>query len=277
MRAKTKRGPKSKKSKQKRDIGCFRLTEPVSILRKILFVPDCHHPYVDPAAWELLLEVARVFAPDTIIIMGDFIDGLPVNGHGFEEPPEYTLLGEISATRRALVELELAAGPQLRTKIYLEGNHETRLNRYIMSHAPALHGLVDIQTALGLEESGWDFIPYKTTYRLGKLHLTHDTGKAGMNAHRQAATAYMGSVAIGHTHRMAYEVRGTFEGTPYLAAMFGWLGDKTKASYMHEVGSAEWALGCGIGYMEQASGIVHTQPIPFVHGKCVVGGQLLEV
>ena len=103
-----------------------------------------------------------------------------------------------------------------------------------------------------------------------------DTGKAGKNAHRSTALAYMGSAVQGHTHRMAYEVTGTFDGTPYLAAMLGWLGDRKAADYMHEVGAAEWVHGMGIGHMERDTGIVHVQPIPFVNGKCVVNGELVS-
>lgn len=245
-------------------------------LARIVFIPDCHHPYVDPKAWELALKVVKKVQPEIIVVMGDFVDCLPVTGHGLTAPVKYSLQAELSAARYALFELARAAGPQLRQKIYIEGNHETRLNRYLMTHAPALHGLVDIQSALGLTEAGWEFYPYKTTCKLGKLHLTHDTGKAGKNAHRSAALAYMGSTAIGHTHRMAYEVTGTFDGTPYLGAMFGWLGNRKAADYMHEVGAAEWVHGMGTGHMERDTGIVHVQPIPFVNGKCVVNGELVS-
>ncbi|TXH41383.1 MAG: hypothetical protein E6Q97_37665 [Desulfurellales bacterium] len=250
---------------------------PESALASIVFIPDCHHPYVDQAAWQLALDVVRKTKPEIIVVLGDFIDNLPVNNHGLDSPLKYSLLSELSAARHALVELEQAAGPQLRRKIFVEGNHETRLNRYIMQRAPELHGLVNIETALGLKEAGWEFYPYKTTCKLGKLHITHDTGKAGKNAHRSTALAYMGSAVQGHTHRMAYEVTGTFDGTPYLAAMLGWLGDRKAADYMHEVGAAEWVHGMGIGHMERDTGIVHVQPIPFVNGKCVVNGELLSL
>ncbi len=246
-------------------------------LESVVFIPDCHHPYVDQNAWQLALKVVRKVQPKVIVILGDFSDCLPVTGHGLDGPLRYSLLAEISAARHALKELEEAAGPQLDRKIFIEGNHETRLNRYIMQRAPELHGMVDIEKSLGLEESGWEFYPYKTTCQLGKLHITHDTGKAGKNAHRSAALAYMGSSIIGHTHRMAYEVTGTFDGTPYLGAMFGWLGDRKAANYMHEVGAAEWVHGMGVGYIEWGTGIVHVQPIPFVHNKCVVAGELVTL
>jgi hypothetical protein len=43
---------------------------------------------------------------------------------------------------------------------------------------------------------------------------------------------------------------------------------------MHEAKSAEWVHGFGVGYLEPQSGVVHLQPVPIVHGKCVVNGRL---
>jgi hypothetical protein len=123
--------------------------------------------------------------------------------------------------------------------------------------------------------SRWTFVPYRKTYKLGRLYLTHDTGKAGPNAHRQARDAHMGNTIIGHTHRMAYEVKGTFQGQPHLAAMFGWLGDADKAgTYLHEAASSDWAHGFGLGYMEE-DGTVHVQPVPIINGKALVEGRLV--
>ncbi len=66
-----------------------------------------------------------------------------------------------------------------------------------------------------------------------------------------------------------------FDGTPYVAAMLGWLGDSEKAaSYMHEAKASDWVKGFGIGYLEPQTGIVHLQPVPIVNGRCVVNGKL---
>ena len=76
---------------------------------------------------------------------------------------------------------------------------------------------------------------------------------------------------------MAYEVRGRFDSTPYLACMLGWLGDAAQAGkYMHEAKSAEWVHGFGVGLLEMGTGIVHLQPVPIVHGRCVIAGELVD-
>lgn len=241
-------------------------------LEPVLLIPDVHRPNHDERAWGLMLRVASVIKPKHIIIKGDFADAETLSAHPATKPGELSFEQEVADVRRGLDQLDALGATN---KIYIEGNHEFRLDRYLMERAPAMFHCVKWQAVLSLYERGWQWVPYRKSVALGKLHITHDTGTAGINAHRQAAQAFGGSAVIGHTHRMAYEIRGRFDGTPYVAAMFGWLGDAEKAaSYMHEAKASEWVHGFGIGYLEPQSGVVHLQPVPIVHGKCVVNGRL---
>jgi predicted phosphodiesterase len=244
-----------------------------SKLRKLFFIPDCHHPNVSEGAWSLMLRVASYFEPDDIVIMGDFADAETLSAHAPTKPGIRDFEDELESVKKALDQLDALGASN---KIYVSGNHEFRLDRYMMENAPGLYRSVQWQSLLDLKGRGWTWVPYRKSIRLGKLHLTHDVGSAGMNAHRVAARAFGGSAAIGHSHRLAYEVTGRFDGPPYLAAMFGWLGDASKAGdYLHEARSSDWVHGLGIGYLEP-SGIVHVTPIPFVNGRCVVEGELFE-
>lgn len=251
-------------------------TRPVLIperpLEPILFIPDCHIPNHDEKAWGLLLRVGLALKPKHIVILGDFADGETLSAHPATQPGERDFEVEVNAIKSCLDQLDsLGAG----NKIYVSGNHEFRLDRYLMEHAPMLFRSITWQNTLGLYERNWNWVPYRKSTKIGKLHLTHDTGNAGMNAHRTSAAAFGGSVVIGHTHRMSYEVRGRFDGTPYLAAMLGWLGDAEKAAaYMHEAKASDWVKGFGVGYLEPQSGIVHMQPVPIINSRCVVNGKL---
>lgn len=247
---------------------------PTSDLHRVLFVPDCHHPNADETAWKVLLSACSYLKPHTLCILGDFVDMESVSMHEPDEVRHANLAVEAALARCRLGELEAACGRGLERKIYIEGNHEQRLQRYLARQAPALWDMVTAQDLLHLDDS-WEWVPYRKSTRIGKLHVTHDTGRAGMNAHRDSAKAFHASAIIGHTHRMAYDVTGTFDGQPYLAAMFGWLGAADRAaSYTHEANSANWVHGFGVGHME-ANGVVHVQPVPIVSGKCVVSGKLI--
>jgi predicted phosphodiesterase len=242
----------------------------------VLFVPDCHHPYVHRPSWLLMLKAMFDWQPDIIVVLGDFGDLASMGDHPPDEVvDEPGFLAEVYAVSRALEELEFLGASRL---VYIEGNHETRLSRHIARNSPELWDCISWPELLKLDDRGWEWVPYRTTFKLGKLRITHDTGEAGMNAHRSAAQAHMGSTIIGHTHRMAYEVRGTFDSHPYLAAMFGWLGDhEVAARYTHDAKArSTWVHGFGTGLLLE-DGICHVQPVPIVSGKCVVSGKLYEL
>lgn len=241
-------------------------------MKKILFVPDCHVPYHDEKAFGLMLRAGKKFKPDTVVVLGDFLDCYAVSQHDKNPDRASNLASEIKCGRAAL---GLLGSLGAKDCIFLSGNHEDRLERYLAKQAPAVYSMLKVPELLRLKENGWQWVPYKKSYRLGKLHLTHDTGTAGQNAHRQAMDVFQGSTVIGHTHRMEMSYKGRGDGPPQVAAMFGWLGDFDKIDYMHEVKARrDWVHGFGVGFMEP-SGVVHLQAVPIVNGRCVVGGTLV--
>lgn len=236
-----------------------------------LLIPDCHVPNHNEEVWGLMLRVAHFLKLQTVVILGDFADAETLSAHPATRPGQRDFEDELGEVNKCLDQLDKINAQR---KIYVSGNHEFRLDRYLMDRAPAMFRSIQWPRLLNLRERGWEWVPYRKSVKVGKLHVTHDTGTAGMNAHRQAAKAFGGSAVIGHTHRMAYEVTGRFDGAPYLSAMFGWLGDASKAAeYMHEAKAAEWVHGFGVFYKEP-NGIVHVQPVPIVNGHCVVNGKL---
>ena len=236
-----------------------------------LLIPDCHIPNHRVEVWGLMLRVAHFLEVQTLVILGDFADAETLSAHPATRPGQRDFEDELGEVNKCLDQLDRIGAAR---KIYVSGNHEFRLDRYLMDRAPAMFRSIQWPRLLNLRERGWEWVPYRKSVKVGKLHVTHDTGTAGMNAHRQAAKAFGGSAVIGHTHRMAYEVTGRFDGAPYLSAMFGWLGDAAKAAdYMHEAKAAEWVHGFGVFYKEP-NGIMHVQPVPIVNGHCVVNGKL---
>lgn len=243
-------------------------------LKQILFIPDVHVPYEDTKAVELMLEVARREKPDTVVVMGDCADFYAVSSHA-KDPNRVNLLEwEVGAVNDFLDKLDSIGAKEY---IFVSGNHEDRLERYLMNKAPELFNIVRIDKLFNLEKRGWKYVPYKQDYKVGKIYVTHDTGRAGATAHTDALNAYQDNVVIGHTHRLAYSVVGNARGVPHVGAMFGWLGDVEAVDYMHRISAARnWALGFGWGYQEP-NGNVHIRPIPIVDYKCVINGKLYEV
>ncbi len=245
-------------------------------LRKVLFIPDTHVPYQDKRAFDLMCKVAKTLKIDTAVILGDFMDCYSVSSHRKSPGRQLNLEDEILATHEVLDQLD-ALG--FKEKHYIEGNHEWRLERYLADRAPDLFGLVSIPKLLNLEERGWKWQPYNQLLRLGKLYLTHDTGRSGVKAHDAARLDLGGkNVVIGHTHRMAYSVVRDLRGHTHVSAMFGWLGDSKRVDYMHSAkAKREWPLGFGLGYWEPKTGVVHIQPVPIVFNRVCVEGKIISV
>lgn len=247
----------------------------MSTLEPILIVSDAHHPYIDKRAWGLMLKVGKELKPKHIYIIGDFLDCFSVSSHSKEPPRALKFRQEVDAGLSALDQLdELKAI----NKVFIGGNHEDRLERYLEDKAPELYDFIDIPKILELKERGWNYIPYKHDTKLGKLWLTHDVGTAGRNAAFKALDTYQHSIITGHTHRMCYVVEGNATGEVKLSAMFGWLGDADRVDYLQrQLVFKNWVLGFGIGYLNPSTGLVYMTPVPIVGGySCCVNGKLFK-
>ena len=242
-------------------------------VQKIFFVPDAHVPYHDNKAFKLVLKAIKKFAPDTLVVLGDFADFYSVSSHDKSPDRRILLNDELKAVRKALSSLERLNVPR---KIFISGNHENRLERYITTKSPELFGLVTIPELFKLEENDWEYVPYKKHVMLGRLAISHDYGSAGQSAHRTAATKLGSSVVIGHTHRSAMFARNTVDGKLMMSAMFGWLGDLTQIDYMHQASvTPDWITGFGVGYMLQ-DGTVVLNSIPIVNNSCILEGEIIK-
>lgn len=246
-------------------------------MNKTLVVPDCHHPSVDRKAWELLLKVGKSIKPDTVIVMGDFGDFASVTSHAKNHKQRSILLAdELFACNEALCDLEEIGAKE---KIFVLGNHEDRLSRYIAERCPEMHGLygTTVQSALRLDDRGFKTCAYREHLNVNGLYVTHDTGTAGVNAHRSSLLRFQRDIIIGHTHRLGYEAKRTIHGDPIIGAMFGWLGDaKLCAGYMHDANATvDWCHGFGVVYTDKSTN--HIQPVVIqANYTCVVEGKLYK-
>lgn len=244
-------------------------------LLRVLFVGDAHIPYENKASWALMMTAMIDFKPDIIVITGDFGDMKAVSSH-LKNPIDKTRLKwEVEQINLRLDELdELGAS----TKIYIAGNHEDRLQRYLQEKAPELFDFLNVPQLLALEDRRWEYVPYKQHTEIGALYATHDVGTAGVNSARKALDTFMHSVVTAHSHRLQYVVEGDAVGGARVSATFGWLGDINEIEYMSRARSArDWAQGFGVGYLNAKNQAVHLVPVPIVLGTVVLEGKLYSV
>lgn len=242
-------------------------------LTRLLLVPDTHAPFHDRKAWALMIKAARKYQPDVIVHLGDLVDCYSVSAHDRDPRRVHQLSAELRAANSLLDDLDSLGAAR---KVFCEGNHEYRLERYLLQHAPALLDSIDMGKLLHLKRRGWDEIPYHEFGKVGKLYVTHEAGFCGANAIKQTGDAFRHNVAFGHSHRLGVSYFGTVTGERYVSANLGWLGDTHEAKYAHNATKAQWALGFGVGRIEK-SGIVHLRPVPIVGYTCVLDGGVIRI
>jgi predicted phosphodiesterase len=247
----------------------------MSKLEKILLIPDSHIPYEDKDAFDLMLKAGRIFRPDHTLLLGDFADFYGVSSHSKDPKRALKLKEEIELVKKRLDQV-IALGAK--NNQYISGNHEDRLERYLRDRAPELYEFVSIPKILELKKKGFNYTPYKNAYKIGKLHVTHDAGNCGRNAHQKALDTFQHNIVIGHTHRLGFMVEGNANGDRHVSAMFGWLGDVEEIDYMHRIKCIrDWTLGFGIAYLNTETGVVYIVPVPIVKGTCMIEGKLITL
>lgn len=211
-------------------------------LKRVIHCPDLHAPFHDKSAWKLFLSVCKEFKPDQLIVHGDFFDFYSVSRHDKDPVVDFkTWRHEMQECRDILKVLESAC-PQVRRPIFLEGNHEKRLQSYIAEKAPKLSGIYETREILGIEEP-WLYLPYgqKGHYRIGKLVCTHGS-RAGENPAASMVKKFRSSVAFGHVHKIQEYHITNIHGEDFVGLAIGWLGDQRKAAeYMKDV--TDWTKG----------------------------------
>ena len=244
-------------------------------MKKLFIIPDVHAPYHDEAAWALTMKAAKGFKPDTVIQQGDWNDNYCISRFPKNPNREDNLESETETCRQQRTEVdELEPG----RKVFTEGNHEDRLPRYLMDKAPNLFDSVTTDKVFQYTANDWELVPYQDSIKIGQVYYTHDAGNSGKYPTKGALDTFQHSVCVAHHHRIQYFVEGNATGEHQVGASFGWLGDIDQVDYMHRIKvKRHWALGFGIGYMNEKTGVAHLAPVPIVGYKAVVEGKEYRV
>jgi predicted phosphodiesterase len=171
-----------------------------------LVLPDIHIPDEDKQSIAAVENLMRDYRFDGCIYLGDILSFDCISSHN---------IGNLRAVEgtRILADYDKAAAlldrhaAILRKKnknckiIFIEGNHEHRITRYIDAH-PQMEGMVEVPIALELKRRGIVWVPYWSegeVYKVGAATFIH--GRYVNNGHaKKHVTNYGCSVFYGHTH-----------------------------------------------------------------------------
>lgn len=180
-------------------------------MTKFLYAVDLHwgyervnghkRPLHDLRAMNAMLQFAKDFKPDEIILGGDMLDCGLISHHNHGKPGAtegLKLRADATELQDALLTpLECLGAKKL---VYIEGNHEAWLNQLVEA-IPTLEGLLELDNILDL--SNWKVIPQGGQYDLGKLTFLHgDTVVGGEHMAKQAVINYERNVRFGHYHTL---------------------------------------------------------------------------
>lgn len=187
-------------------------------MNKILVIGDCH---VDDEQsldrFDLLGKFIVKHKPTHIVFIGDFLTlnclsawdkdkRLKMEGKRYKaeidagnEALDRTFAPMLEYNKERRKRKEKQYKPKL---IYIEGNHEDRLTRYL-ERDPTFLGWVDIANNLKLKQRGFEFISYREYCYIGGIGFTHIPFNkinpiSGQDITRKASMVTVDSVVFGH-------------------------------------------------------------------------------
>ena len=238
---------------------------------KIMFLSDMHIPFHSPSSIEAMLRFAREFDPMRIYLLGDIIDFYAVSRFD-KDPTRITgLQDEIDQTIAILSQIVQDAPGS--TIVYLEGNHEVRLQKYLWKH-PEISSLnaLNIKNLLGLDELGIKYIPQTTTHVYHKFVIEHgDVARkySGYTARAQLEKRGMSGIS-GHTHRLGMHYHTNMGGN-YVWVENGCMCDLNPG---YVIGLPDWMDGFSVGYFKRGrTGRFIIEQVPIIDGKISYAGK----
>lgn len=168
---------------------------------RFVVLSDIHFPYQNPSALEEAVSFISSYKPKYIILLGDIIDCYSLSRFDKDPSRILSLQKEFDLANRFITRLkDLFPYSKI---IYIEGNHEKRLQKYLNTH-PEISSLrsLTVPKLLGLDSLD---IPYVNELSLYNVLFTH--GEIVRKYSGQSARGEMdkndSSGISGHTHRLS--------------------------------------------------------------------------
>lgn len=170
-------------------------------MEKCVIANDFHGPFRDKKTCNMLFNFIDREKPDKIILNGDVVDFYSISKFIKDPARKEDLQDELNDCYNLLWEFrDVAPTTEI---IFIEGNHEARLQKYLRSNAHALATLdaLKLERLLGFDDLKIEY--EKDGLWLGDLWVYHGAlvrGKSGFTAHAELFKNGCSGIS-GHTHR----------------------------------------------------------------------------
>lgn len=221
-------------------------------LYSALFLSDIHFPTHNKAIvgkdgkiFTFIKKSKRKFKK--IFQIGDLVCNDHFSAHAKIPGEQENVLETFEMAKNFWTELRTAAGKDAEIT-FVEGNHELRLERYLVRQAPELLPLnvLTIPQLLELSKNNIKFKPYRQKLVVDGLKVTHGKlcrPQSGNSARAELKKNKFQTGVSGHTHRQGWikDVDTAWLELGHLADP-----DPQMHSYLDD-GEADWNPGFGIG------------------------------
>lgn len=257
-------------------------------------------PFHSEGALSVALRVIQRLQPDLIVNLGDLLD-LPAHGTFTQERAfQHTTQAAIDRAHRFLAE-QKANSPKSKM-VLMEGNHDSRLPKYILSNAAASFGLqranlpdswpiMSVPDLLRLDELGVEYVSgYPNSHYWINDRLVCKHGPSKLRSAGSSAAASIDdervSVVTGHIHRieLQHKTRNKRDGfTQNFVASVGCL-SRIDGAVPSTKGSVDlfgaptknyedWQQGLGVIRYREGDGPFHLDIVPVIEDSAVLWGE----
>jgi len=194
--------------------------------------------------------------------------------HGPKDPRIFSTLEQEVAEVNKFMDLIDATWPTQK-KRFIEGNHETRFERYLIKNAPAMFGMTSVEHLIGIDKRfNWSYHPFGNQQLVQiagtDLYTKHaPKGSSGSTIMNYNAC----NLLFGHVHRMIYETRTTGDGRILRVMSPGWLGNGAHRAFGYVPGHQNWQTGFARIWVDTESKAWRVEMIEIQNGVCYANGR----
>jgi len=200
-------------------------------MTKIFISCDQHIPLHDKKTLKLTEDFIKDEKPDVIIFNGDFLDGYDASSFPKDPRNKKRLVDEIKIGKKYLEHINTISKAR---KILIWGNHENRVNKFLLKKAPEMIDFVCLKILL--QTDGWEMIAesdVENYIKINKIfvgHFNRVNKHSAMTAKNLVLDKGV-SIIQAHTHRLGSFYIRTLNGT--LRGFEGGCMCKLNPSYMN--------------------------------------------
>ena len=259
------------------------------MIKKIVLLPDFHHPHHNKPAVDAVFQFVKWFKPHAVNIMGDAMNMDAINHWKLERGAKKYFEGKRLKKEYEAFDIDILTPlekllPKNCEKTFMGGNHEDWVNTLIEKN-PQLEGMVEVEISLRLKERGWEWIPWirynkesgsyeRGIKQYGKLLVFHGQYWNKYHAAKTADT-HSKSCAYCHTHDIQLYTKVTIDDYKgyHTAQSIGCLCN-TSPEFLRGMFN-RWVNAFGIIYIRE-DGMYNLYTPIIIKGKFVFEGKTFD-